>query len=237
MFATRAGSATINNSRNLFLGVLEHDLRNPLTAASMGARWIERSGGTNSTKQAKVVSELIKSTERATRILDDLLDLTRSSFGTEIPVSKLQTDLAVLSETIADELRSAHHNRTIDVTIEGDPNGLWDAGRLGQVLSNLMANAIQYGDDSKPVTALIAGHDPAFVEVSVHNSGSTIPLDVQKTIFESWTRGQVAGPGRHPHLGLGLYISRLIAEAHGGMIAVASTEVAGTTLTFPLPRA
>ncbi|WP_271618220.1 sensor histidine kinase [Bradyrhizobium sp. CCBAU 51745] len=134
-------------------------------------------------------------------------------------------------------LRSVHHNRTIDITIEGDPNGLWDAGRLGQALSNLMANAIQYGDASKPVTALIAGHDPAFVEVSVHNSGSTIPPDVQKTIFKSWTRGQVDGPGRNPHLGLGLYISRLIAEAHGGTIAVASTEVAGTTFTFRLPRA
>ncbi|MDA9479661.1 hypothetical protein XI03_35235 [Bradyrhizobium sp. CCBAU 65884] len=230
-------TATINNSRNLFLGVLGHDLRNPLSAASMGARWMERSGGTDPVKQAKVVSELIRSTDRATRILDDLLDLTRSSFGTEIPVSKSQTDLAALSETIADELRRVHHDRTIDVMIEGDPNGLWDAGRLGQALSNLMANAIQYGDASKPVTASIAGHDPAFVEVSVHNSGSPIPPDVQKTIFESWTRGQVEGPGGHPHLGLGLYISRLIADAHGGTIAVASTEVAGTTFTFRLPRA
>ncbi|WLB24402.1 sensor histidine kinase [Bradyrhizobium japonicum] len=141
-----------------------------------------------------------------------------------------------MSETIADELRSVHHNRIIDVTIEGDPNGLWDAGRLGQALSNLMSNAIQYGDTSRPVTGSIAGHDPAFVEISVQNSGSPIPPDVQKTIFESWTRGQVEGPGRHPHLGLGLYISRLIAEAHGGTIAVTSTEVAGTTFTFRLPR-
>jgi signal transduction histidine kinase len=99
-----------------------------------------------------------------------------------------------------------------------------------------MSNAIQYGDTSRPVTGSIAGHDPAFVEISVQNSGSPIPPDVQKTIFESWTRGQVEGPGRHPHLGLGLYISRLIAEAHGGTIAVTSTEVAGTTFTFRLPR-
>lgn len=87
------------------------------------------------------------------------------------------------------------------------------------------------------MTALIAGNDPAFVEVSVHNSGSPIPPDVQKTIFQSWTRGQVDGPGRHSHLGLGLYISRLIAEAHGGEIAVTSTAQAGTTFTFRLPRA
>ena len=203
----------------------------------MGAQWIERSGGTNPDKQAKVVSGLIKSTDRATRILDDVLDLARSSFGTEIPVSKSATDLTVLSETIADELRSVHTSRVINVSHRGDPNGLWDAGRLRQALSNLMGNAIQYGDASKPVTVSIAGNDPTFVEVSVHNSGSSIPPDVQRTIFQAWTRGLVDGPGRHPHLGLGLYISRLIAEAHGGDIAVSSTELDGTTFTFRLPRA
>lgn len=229
-------TTTINNSRNLFLGVLGHDLRNPLSAASMGARWIERAGAADPAKHAKVVSELIKSTDRATRILDDLLDLTRSSFGTEIPVSKSQTDMVALSETIADELRSVHGNRVINVVSHGDPNGLWDAGRLGQALSNLIGNAIQYGDDFKPVTITIAGNDRTFVEVSVHNTGSPIPADIQKTIFESWTRGRVEGPGRHPHLGLGLYIARLIAEAHGGQIDVNSTNEAGTTFTFRLPR-
>jgi signal transduction histidine kinase len=227
---------TINNSRNLFLGVLGHDLRNPLSASSMAARWMERSRGADPAKQAKVVSELIKSTDRATRILDDLLDLTRSSFGTEIPVSKSQTDLAALSETIADELRSVHDDRIINITYEGDPNGRWDAGRLGQALSNLMGNAIQHGDGSKPIAVTIAGKEPASVEVRVHNFGSPIPPDAQKTIFQSWTRGQVEGPGRHSHLGLGLYIARLIAEAHGGEIAVTSTEEAGTTFTFRLPR-
>jgi signal transduction histidine kinase len=228
---------TINNSRNLFLGILAHDLRNPLSASSMAARWMEQSGWTDPAKQAKVVSELIKSTDRATRILDDLLDLTRSSFGTEIPVSKSRTDLAALSETIADELRSAHDARRIEVTYEGDPNGCWDAGRLGQALSNLVGNAIQYGDASEPIVVMIAGKDPAFVEVSVHNFGAPISSDVQKTVFESWTRGRGESPGRHLHLGLGLYIARLTAEAHGGEIAVTSTEQAGTTFTFRLPRA
>ena len=91
-------------------------------------------GRENPAKQAQVVSGLIKSTDRATRILDDLLDLPRSTFGTEIPVSKTQIDLADLSETIADELRSVHSSRVINVMHEGDPNGLWDAGRLGQRL-------------------------------------------------------------------------------------------------------
>jgi signal transduction histidine kinase len=227
---------TINNSRNLFLGVLGHDLRNPLTAASMGARWMERSDGADPAKRAKVVSGLIDSTSRAIRILEDVLDLTRSSFGTNIPVSKARTDLLALSERIADELRSVHGSRTIDVTHEGDPTGLWDAERLGQALSNLLGNAIQYGDVATPITASIHGKDPEFVEISVHNLGSAISDEAKNTIFQSWTRGQIEGPGRHPHLGLGLYITRLIAEAHGGTVTVVSTHQDGTTFTIRLPR-
>jgi signal transduction histidine kinase len=86
---------TINNSRNLFLGVLGHDLRNPIGAVSMAAQWLERFGTTD-LRQAKVVSEIIRMVGRATQILDDLLDLTRSSFGTEIPVVKIKIDIAAL---------------------------------------------------------------------------------------------------------------------------------------------
>ena len=84
---------------------------------------------------------------RATQILNDLLDLTRSSFGTEIPVVKTKIDIAALCQEIADELRAIHTNRRFEVTHEGDPTCSCDAARLGQVLSNLMGNAIQYGDE------------------------------------------------------------------------------------------
>ena len=80
------------------------------------------------------------------------------------------------------------------------------------------------------------GKDSELVEISVHNLGSSISDEAKNTIFQSWTRGQIDGPGRHPHLGLGLYITRLIAEAHGGMVAVASTHQDGTTFTIRLPR-
>ena len=125
---------TINNSRNLFLGVLGHDLRNPLSAASMGARWIELSEGKIPPSRRKSYPGSSNRRIGRHKILDDLLDLPRSTFGTEIPVSKTQIDLADLSETIADELRSVHSSRVINVMHEGDPNGLWDAGRLGQRL-------------------------------------------------------------------------------------------------------
>jgi signal transduction histidine kinase len=227
---------TIDNSRNLFLGILGHDLRNPIGAASMAAQRIER-WGTKDPKQAKVVSELVKTTERATRILNDLLDLTRSSFGTDIPIAKAKTDMTKLCEAIADELRSIHENRLLKVDHEGDPVGFWDAARMGQVLSNLMSNAIQYGESSSPVKVTIFGTDPDTVTLNVHNLGPPIPPEEQRAIFQSGMRGQISDAGEHAHLGLGLFIARLIIEAHDGEITVTSDEKRGTIFTVQLPRA
>ncbi|MET4745632.1 sensor histidine kinase (plasmid) [Bradyrhizobium sp. vgs-9] len=227
---------TINDSRNLFLGVLGHDLRNPLGAVSMGAQWMERSGTTDA-QQAKVVSEIRTAAGRATRILNDLLDLTRSAFGTEIPIAKIRIDIAALCREIADELRAIHVDRSFEVTHEGDPTGSCDPARLGQVLSNLMGNAIQYGDVSGPITVTVAGNDPNAVTITVHNLGPPISPETQKAIFQSWIRGQDGNPSEHStHLGLGLYIAKLIVEAHGGEISVTSNEQTGTTFSLQLPR-
>ncbi|RJF76575.1 sensor histidine kinase [Rhodopseudomonas palustris] len=226
---------TINASRNLFLGILGHDLRNPITAASMAAAWLKRSG-TIDAKQGKVVSELGKALQRATRMLNDLFDLTRSSFGTDIPVSKSDTDMAALCEDIADELRHVHQDRRIIVSHKGDPRGRWDPARMGQVLSNLLGNASQHGDGAKPITVTVAGDKADTVRISVHNHGAPIPAESQKTIFESWMRGQAGETSEQPHLGLGLYIAKLIVEAHTGTIELTSDEAAGTTFMVELPR-
>lgn len=225
---------TINQSRNLFLGILGHDLRNPIGAASMAAKRMAQSG-TSDPKQAKVVSEIVKTTDRATRILNDLLDLTRSSFGTDIPLKKATTSIGSLCRDIADEFHGINENRLIEVKVEGDPVGFWDSARMGQVLSNLMGNAIQHGDASSPVTVAISGKDPKDVIVTVHNFGTPIPPESQRMIFNSWMRGQITD-GDNTHLGLGLYVAKLLVEAHGGEIQVASNDKQGTTFTVRLPR-
>ena len=227
---------TIDDSRNVFLGILGHDLRNPIGAASMAAQRIER-WGTTDPKQAKVVSELVRTTERATRILNDLLDLTRSSFGTDMPIAKAKTDMVKLGQMIADEFLSINENQLIKLEHEGDPVGFWDQVRMGQVLSNLVGNAVHYSDPSSPVTVTISGNDPDTVTLSVHNFGPTISPENQKAIFHSGMRGQVNDPSAHTHLGLGLYITQLIVEAHNGKIAVTSDDKKGTTFTVELPRA
>jgi signal transduction histidine kinase len=167
---------TINHSRNLFLGILGHDLRNPIGAASMAAKRMAQSPSSDP-KQAKVVSEIVKTTDRATRILDDLLDLTRSSFGTEMPLAKVQTSMAALCEEIAGEFRSIHEKRRVEIEVGGDPVGSWDPARMGQVLSNLIGNAIQYSEPSSPVKITISGNDPETVRVAVHNFGAPIPAE------------------------------------------------------------
>lgn len=227
---------TINDSRNLFLGILGHDLRNPIGAAAMAAKRMEKSGSADP-KQAKAVSEIVKTTGRATRILDDLLDLTRSSFGTDIPLGKSRFSIAGLCQDIADEFRGIDESRLIEIRSEGDSIGLWDQARMGQVLSNLIGNAVQYGDVSSPVTVTISGDESETVSISVHNFGTPIPLEKQRAIFRSWMRGQVNDASQHTHLGLGLYVAKLVVEAHGGKILVVSDEKRGTAFTLKLPRA
>lgn len=226
---------TIDHSRNLFLGILGHDLRNPIGAASMAARHLERSGTTDP-KQAKILSEIVRTTDRAIRILNDLLDLARSSFGTDIPIRRADVSMAALCQEIADEFRGTDEARNIHVELQGDPIGSWDPARLGQVLSNLMGNAIQYGDASSPVKITICGDAPEKVSVCVHNYGTPIPVENQKMIFQSWMRGQISDADASTNLGLGLYVVKLIVEAHGGEIAVVSDEKQGTTFKFQLPR-
>jgi signal transduction histidine kinase len=201
----------------------------------MAAKRMAQSGLTDP-RQAKVASEIVKTTDRATRILDDLLDLTRSSFGTDLPLAKSETSMLALCEEIADEFRGIDATRSIELQAEGDPVGHWDCARMGQVISNVIGNAIQYSDASTPVTVTVSGHDPQVVRVSVHNFGARIPIEKQKTIL-AWNRGQVSDPSRHTHIGLGLYVTKLVVEAHGGDIALVSDEQRGTTFTLQLPRA
>lgn len=230
-------TATINHSRNLFLGILGHDLRNPIGAASMAAKWMVRAGMADE-KHAKYASEIVRTTDRATQILNDLLELARTSFGTEIPLVKAQMDIAPLCHELAEELRTISSGRAIEIHSEGDTEGCWDETRMGQVLSNLMSNALQYGEASSPVRIFIEGQDFDSLTVSVHNSGLPIPPEKLELIFKSWVRGQVVHGTVDigAHLGLGLYIAKLIVDGHGGTIAVTSDDTHGTTFRLSLPR-
>jgi signal transduction histidine kinase len=229
-------TASVNKSRNLFLGVLGHDLRNPIGAATMAARHMVKHGATEP-HQRRLASQIVSTTERATKILNDLLDITRSAFGTDIPVVKAAMDMGPLGLQIAEEMRTLSNGRAIDIDIIGDTSGEWDQTRMGQVLSNLIGNALQYSPENSPILVTIAGQGGDLF-ISVHNAGDPIPPDKIKVVFDSFARaqeGQVEREGTM-NLGLGLYIAKRIVLAHKGHINVVSTAEGGTTFTVQVPR-
>jgi signal transduction histidine kinase len=227
---------SINSSRNLFLGVLGHDLRNPIGAATMAARHLVKRGG-NDPEQTLLASQIVATTERATLILNDLLDVTRSAFGTSLPVTKAPMDMRLLGRQIVEEMRMLSNSRVIEITIDGETVGEWDKARVGQMLSNLIGNALQYSPQNSPVHVTIAGQVDDLL-ISVHNDGDPIPSSKLKLIFDSFVRGQSGEAEREGamNLGLGLFIAKRIALAHQGDISVASTTEAGTTFTVRLPK-
>ena len=160
---------SINHSRNLFLGVLGHDLRNPIGAATMAARLMVERGGTDP-KQALLASQIVTTTERATQILNDLLDVTLTAFGTDIPVVKAPMDMGQLGIQLVDEMRTVSNGQPIEISIVGETEGEWDKGRIGQVLSNLIGNALQYSPENSVVQVTVAGQEDD-VLISVHNDG------------------------------------------------------------------
>lgn len=228
-----------DRSRNLFLGILGHDLRNPLGAASMCAERLLRSGDLNA-KQDRMVVQIKNATARANSIIEDLLDFTRIQFGLDIQVSRSKMDVAQLSRQLIEEMRSIYPNRILELTTTVDTEVDWDRSRIGQVISNLVGNAIEHGSKDFPTTVAVAGvaGKAGLIELSVRNMGKSIPPDSIKGIFELFKQGAEKGEPdqRSMHLGLGLYITREIVLAHGGTIAVTSTEKDGTTFTVVIPR-
>jgi signal transduction histidine kinase len=228
---------TIDHSRDLFLAILSHDLRNPIGAMKMSAQLTLNIGPLNE-RQTMLVSQVVASAGRATEIIDHLLDLTRARLGSGLQVIKKPMDMAFVSRQLVDEMRAMHPSRTFQLEISGETEGKWDKARIGQVFSNLLGNAVQYGFKDLPIGVTIKG-GPEAILVSVHNDGVPIPPDALGGIFNSLTRGggeKSANDVESTNLGLGLYITKQIVSAHGGTVGVTSSEKTGTTFTALFPR-
>ena len=223
---------TIDHSRDLFLAILSHDLRNPLGAMKMSAQLTSNIGPLNE-RQTMLVSQIITSAGRATEIINHLLDLSRARLGSGLQVIKKPMDMAFVSRQLVDEMRAMHPSRTFKLEISGETQGKWDKARIGQVFSNLLGNAVQYGFKDSPIDVTIKG-DPEAVLVSVHNDGVPIAPNAIGLIFDALARG--GGEKESTNLGLGLYITKQIVCAHGGRVGVTSSEKDGTTFTALFPR-
>jgi signal transduction histidine kinase len=168
-------------------------------------------------------------------LVNDLLDFTRSRLGGGIPVVPGPMDFEKLGRETVDELAAFHPNRHIQFDATGTLQGSWDEARLGQVLSNLISNAIQHGAADSAVNVSLRGSADEVV-MRVQNRGPVISSDELSRIFNPMHRGGDDAAAATHSLGLGLYISERIVVSHGGQIAVESSEEQGTTFTIGLPK-
>ena len=217
----------------LFSGVLAHDLRNPLSTLVMGTELLL--GDATDPRGRITLTRMQNSGRRMTRMIEQLLDLTRSRSAGGLAVTRTSMDLGELAESVVNELSLAFPERRIEVERRGDTRGAWDPDRLAQVISNLVGNAVQHGAAEGVVTVMVDGSNPARIELRTHNFGA-IPAAYLPSLFDPFRRAGAATTRQQSQgLGLGLYITKLIADAHDGSVTVDS-GAGGTTFQVVLPR-
>ena len=212
------------------IGIVSHDLRSPLTVISLGTSLLLHQRVLDE-PSARIVTRIQSSAASATRMIRDLLDFTKARLGGGIPIDPLRMNLAEVASRALNELRAAYPGREIRLEHQAEVEGEWDSDRIAQVVSNLVSNALKYSPETSPVQ-ITCRAEAGWATLSVKNQGAAIPPEKLEQIFEPLQRATVGGTDRS--VGLGLYIVRKIADAHGGSIEVESTE-AGTTFTLRLP--
>lgn len=226
-------SARVDQARNLFLGMLGHDMRSPLQTAQITASYLATLNAGE--KVSEAASRLIRSGVRMQALLDDMVDFNRASLGLGIKVAPANIDLGQLFSEELDQLKVVHPHRRVDLTLVGDCMGIWDGRRLQQLLGNLVLNAIKYGAQDASVCVRVTDEGAA-VRLEVSNAGTPIERSILDRIFDPLQRGiDHQNPNSDNGLGLGLYIAREIAKAHGGSID-ARSDATETVFSVSLPR-
>ncbi|WP_375767337.1 PAS domain-containing protein [Archangium gephyra] len=216
------------------IGIVSHDLRNPLNAITLSVAALLRQEELGE-RQAKGLARISAATERATRMIHDLLDFTRARLGGGIPIERKPLELHAHCRQVVEEVRLAHPDREVEVVQSGEGRGEWDGDRLAQVITNLVNNALAYSPPGTPVRVETRGEDGT-VLLRVHNAGKPIPPELLPHLFEPMTRGRPGGDAASRSIGLGLFIVANVVHAHGGTIEVRSEPGEGTTFTARLPR-
>jgi signal transduction histidine kinase len=215
------------------VGIVSHDLRNPLNAIQLATVTLLRRHGMDE-RQRTIISRVQSSADRAIRMIRDLLDFTQARLGGGIPIDRKALDLRGLTVQVVDEVRLAYPDRSLEVVCGEEALGEWDPDRVAQVLTNLMSNALHYSPPGTPVRVTLRGEAEAVV-LEVNNQGEPIPASVLPRLFEPLERGTRKDQASRS-IGLGLFIVKSIVLAHGGTVEVRSTAAEGTTFAVRLPR-
>jgi sigma-B regulation protein RsbU (phosphoserine phosphatase) len=217
--------------REQFIAVLGHDLRNPLASIVGAARLLKRE--VQSEKGLKVLSLMETSVDRMAGLIDDVMDFARGRLGSGIDLHRAVGPLEPVLRQVVEELETAHPSRTITCEIDVPEPISFDPGRIGQLVSNLLANALTHGDPRSPVRLGAVTRDER-LEVWVSNAGAPIPPKAMERLFQPFFRCEVRASQNG--LGLGLHIASEIAKAHGGVLSATSDETE-TRFTLAIPLA
>jgi PAS domain S-box-containing protein len=213
------------------LAIVSHDIRNPLSTIQLAARQLEEVGA--SAGAAKRCAAIVaRGVNRIQHIVSDLLDLSREREGAGIPIDRKPSDLRAMCRQIIDELEAIARDRKITFDCDADGVGAWDEHRILQAISNLASNAVQHGVPGSPVRVRLTGDDQR-VAIEFRNEG-TISGEILPHVFEPFRSGR-QHTRRGDGLGLGLFIAKAIARAHGGGLEVDCSDGA-TMFRLVLPR-
>lgn len=213
---SNARRAQTEATRAQLLAMLGHDLRDPLNSINMAGMVLERTdGGSNKGTLGKRIQS---SSNRMQRMIGQVLDMSRIDRGLALGVELHPVDLAALACDLVEEARLAYPTIVYDLHTTGPAFVLADAGRLGQVISNLLSNARHHGEPNQPITIRLAQQDgPAILEIA--NAGAPIPAETESTLFNPFKRSSLNNPRNRTGMGLGLYIAQQIVREHEGEIA------------------
>lgn len=216
--------------REIFLGVLGHDLRGPLNTISLTVAVLRQQG----IAPVKQTAMLTRAVARMKSLLDTLLEYSRSSLGVGMALQLETVDLAVACSDEMELQRAGNPDSKIDYATQGTTEGTFDASWVREALGNLVSNAIKHGDTSEPVTVTLEG-DTAGVRIVVENQGDLPSDDIEK-LFEPLRQGKSgSAQSDHTHLGLGLFIVRQVARAHGGEVTGSCSD-RRVRFTMELPK-
>jgi signal transduction histidine kinase len=228
----------LDNSKEMFLAMLGHDLRSPLAAIMMSAEFMLETGELVE-PHLTLAGRIDSSAQRMQKMIGDLLDFTRSRLGGGIPIQPATMSMEKVVHDVVEEICAAHPGRTININARGGLNGDWDSARISQALNNLIGNAVENSVEGS-VVSFDVQDTPEETTVVVHNTGVPIPAEELNGIFGPMKSRETAqkkgGTGSYGNLGLGLFIAERIVNAHQGTIEVKSEPDTGTTFTIHLPR-
>lgn len=220
--------------REQLIGIVGHDLVNPLsTIIIAGELLLEREN--LSASGIELAKKITGNAALAVRLIEQLLDFTRSRLGGGIPIDPKPFDMNDVFRQVVGEMELRHPERPVRVDVRGDLNGVWDRDRIYQLVVNIVGNAVQHGEAGSSIDLHVDGGESEVV-IEITNRGKAIPAETLPFIFEALRTGREKHLSRTQGLGLGLFIARQITRSHGGSITVASSGSEGTTFRVRLPR-